>query len=75
MIGCQEVEMDGKRFYQLRYVTVIEEVKKLRPDVATGRTMKRKFIKPSEFKKYVKWGRIGDLILKESLKKWKTILK
>ena len=40
--------------------------------------MKRKFVKPSEFNKYVKWGDIGDSILRLSLeefKKWKTILK
>jgi|SRR3989344_4921575 len=78
MIGCQEVLMDEKIFYQLRYAAIIEEIKKLKPDHDTGRTMKRKFVKPSEFNKYVKWGDIGDSILRLSLeefKKWKTILK
>ena len=72
MIGVQEVEIEGKKIYQLRYVAVIDEVKKQTVDPATRRTMKRKFIKISEFKKYVKWGRIGEKILLAARKEYEN---
>lgn len=79
MIGAQEVlfpnnpnKEQGEKFYQLRYIGIIEDIKEQKIDPATGRLMKRKFVKPSEFKKYVRWGNIGKEMLKEALKKFKN---
>jgi len=59
MIGCQETKIDGKVVYQLRYVAVIEEIKKHTIDPATKRWVERKFIDVKDFGRYVKWGDIG----------------
>lgn len=76
MIGAQEVifpnnpdKKQGDHFYQLRYFVMIDKIEKQTSDPATKRTMKRKFIKPSEFKKYIKWGKKGEEMFKEACKK------
>lgn len=61
MIGTQEVILPNnlnkeprKKFYQLRYIGIIKDIKEQKADPATGRIMKRKFIKSSEFIRYIK---------------------
>lgn len=82
MIGCCEVhfpnnpnKLHGEHFYQLRYVALIEKIKELKPDPATGRTFAREFIAPTEFNKYVKWGDVGEEMFRvayQQFKKWKA---
>tara|TARA_Y100000310_G_C20113069_1_gene548031 strand:- start:76 stop:558 length:483 start_codon:yes stop_codon:yes gene_type:complete len=64
MIGVQETEIEGKKEYQLRYVAVIEEVKKHTIDPSTNKWVERKFIDAKDFEKYIKWGGIGKEIIR-----------
>ena len=73
MIGCQDVEMDGKVFYQLRFIAIIDKVETLKPDISTDRLMKRKFIDKGEFNDFIKWGKIGKEMFKEACKMVKTL--
>ncbi|MBI4158898.1 NUDIX hydrolase [Candidatus Woesearchaeota archaeon] len=68
LIGAQEVIMDRKNFYQLRFIAIIDNVENLKPDISTGRLMKRKFIEKEEFNDYIKWGETGKKMFKEAKK-------
>ena len=64
MIGCQETEIEKKIIYQLRYVAIIEEIKKHTIDSCDNKWVKRKFIDSKNFNRYVKWGDIGREMFK-----------
>ena len=68
-IGAQKVEylnIKKKPHYQLRYVAIVKE-KKLKPDPDCGMMWEKKIIKPKDFLKYLKWGNIGEHLVKESV--------
>lgn len=73
MIGCQETEIEGKTVYQLRYVAVIEKIKKHTIDPATNTWVERKFINAKDFEKYVKWGNIGKEMFKVACREFKGL--
>jgi len=49
---------EGERFYQSRWVVIISKIKPRAPDPCDGRVFKRKFIHPTEFNDYVRWGAV-----------------
>lgn len=64
-LGAQELHYPqnqnkkiGTKFYQSRWVAVISRIKKRAPDPCYGRTFRRKFIKPPEFNRYIRWGAV-----------------
>ena len=77
MIGtCEVIFPDnpntnqGGHFYQLRYFSLIKKIKKHTKDTFSGKKFERKFIKPSEFTKYIKWGKIGEEMLSATIKEY-----
>lgn len=72
-IGYQEVHFDGKIFNQLRYFCIVEPYGDFvsDPDVSVTEI---KLVDPKDYGEYVKWGEIGDHIVKratEMLNKYK----
>ena len=77
MIGACEVifrdnpnKNQGEHFYQLRYFAIIKEIKEHTKDPFSGKKFERKLIKPSEFTKYIKWGKIGEEMLSAAIKEY-----
>jgi 8-oxo-dGTP pyrophosphatase MutT (NUDIX family) len=67
-IGYQKVtKKDGSFKYQLRYVCKVRPYGPFISDPADGIISEIKLIDPSEYKKYVNWGRIGDRLVARSL--------
>lgn len=73
-VGYQKVTdtRDGKIFYQLRYVAIVEPYGPFISDPA-GSITEIKLIHPNEVKKYFNWGAIGDRIIERSLELLPTL--
>jgi 8-oxo-dGTP pyrophosphatase MutT (NUDIX family) len=69
-LGYQKVlnMKDNSIIYQLRYAALISKVNKPKIDVATRVIPKRKFISPSNFLEYCKWGNTGKAIIEKAVK-------
>jgi 8-oxo-dGTP pyrophosphatase MutT (NUDIX family) len=67
-IGYQKVTdtTDGKVFYQLRYVALVEPYGPFENDPA-GAITEIKLIDPNNVKDYFNWGAIGDRIIERAL--------
>jgi len=66
-IGYQEViESDGKTYFQLRSVCIVEPIGKFEKDPA-GSVTEIKLIDPKSYKKYFDWGKIGDRVMERAL--------
>ena len=72
-IGYQEVKMEGKVFYQLRYVCTVEPHGDFVFDPC-GDVTEIKLIDSKDYKQYFDWGEIGDRIIQRALE-LKSILK
>jgi len=73
-IGTQRVDFpnnpkqsEGDLFYQVRYLCKIEKILPQTNDPDTGVLYDRKFIPITELNNYLKWGKIGDAIVKKVL--------
>lgn len=67
-VGYQKVTdtRDGKMFYQLRYVAIVEPYGPFGFDPA-GAITEIKLIDPKDIKNYFNWGSIGDRIVERAL--------
>jgi 8-oxo-dGTP pyrophosphatase MutT (NUDIX family) len=65
-IGFQFIKMEGKEFYQLRYVCIVEPYGdfKFDPD---GSITEIKMVNPGDYRQYFDWGEIGDRIVERAL--------
>ncbi len=73
LLGAQKVEylnIKKRSHYELRYAVIVK-VNKLTADPDNGLIWKRKAIDPKDFSKYLKWGTIGEHIVKEAVKWFK----
>ena len=73
-IGIQRVDFpnnsnkhEGDLFYQVRYFCKIKELLPQTLDPDTGLLYDRKFISISELNNYLKWGKIGDIIVAKAI--------
>jgi len=66
-------KLEGELFYQVRFFALIKKVEEIGIDPATGILFKRKFIKPEEFNKFIKWGKIGEEMLKLAKRKFNEL--
>jgi len=62
---------EGKKsvFYQLRFTANVTKTKKQTIDPATNTQFKRKFIDPKDFLAYTLWGRPGEKMIEDALKR------
>jgi hypothetical protein len=65
-IGYQEVQIDDKIIYQLRYACIVEPYGEFISDPA-GSVTKIKLIDPKDYKQYFDWGKIGERIIERAL--------
>ena len=65
-IGYQEVNFDGKIFNQLRYFCIVEPYGDFISDPDVDIT-EIKLVDPKDYGQYVKWGEIGDHIVKRAV--------
>lgn len=69
-LGAQKVEFldepSKSPIYQLRYAIIIKEIRPLTPDPDNGAIWERKFVKPSEVDRYLKWGAILQHLVKKA---------
>lgn len=73
-IGIQQVNLpnnpnknEGDVFYQVRYFCKVKELLPQTLDPDTGLLYDRKFIPISELNNYLKWGKIGDIVVARAL--------
>jgi 8-oxo-dGTP diphosphatase len=69
------IDKDGKPWkhpvmYQLRYFAVISKIKKHVKDPDTNKLRTIKFMDSKDFKKYIKWGAVGDKIIETAYKEY-----
>ena len=73
LIGYQEIEEStGKITRQTRSVCIVEPYGEFLGD-PDGDITAIKLIDPSEYKQYVDWGVVGDHVIKEAMRLYKTI--
>ncbi|MEK7116621.1 MAG: NUDIX domain-containing protein [Patescibacteria group bacterium] len=65
-IGYQEVQIDDKLIYQLRYACIVEPYGDFVSDPA-GSVTEIKLIDPKDYKQYFDWLKIGDRIMERAL--------
>jgi ADP-ribose pyrophosphatase YjhB (NUDIX family) len=65
-VGYQKVGDENKYFYQLRYVCIVEPYGEFVKD-PVGDVIEIKLIEPSEVKKYIDWGEVGDRIIERAM--------
>lgn len=58
---------EGDLFYQLRYLCDLNKLLPQKPDPDTGLLYFRKFVPLNKLNNYLKWGSIGQAIVKRSL--------
>ncbi len=78
LLGVQQVEFLEKELddlYQLRFVAMVKKVKELTPDPDNNELWERKFVLPEELNDFLKWGLIGDYLVREAVKWFKEISK
>jgi 8-oxo-dGTP pyrophosphatase MutT (NUDIX family) len=73
-LGAQRVDFphnpkksEGDLFYQLRYLCDLKKLLPQKPDPDTGLSYFRKFVPLNKLNNYLKWGSIGQAIVKRSL--------
>lgn len=73
LLGAQKVESitepNKEIYYQLRYAVIIKEIKPQTLDPDNGTMWERKFVRPEEVDKYLKWGVILKHLVKKA-QKW-----
>jgi len=74
-IGYQKVikTKEDKFKYELRYVCKVRPLGPFVSDPADGVISEIKLIDPSEYKKYVDWGKIGDRLVERALELLPTL--
>jgi ADP-ribose pyrophosphatase YjhB (NUDIX family) len=65
-IGYQEIKVDDKIIYQLRYACIVEPYGEFTVD-PDGSVTEIKLIDPKDYKQYFDWGEIGEHILKRAM--------
>lgn len=65
-IGYQEVRINDKIIYQLRYACIVEPYGEFISDPA-GSVTKIKLIDPNDYKQYFDWGEVGERIVQRAL--------
>jgi len=58
---------EGIYFAQSRFTAKIIEVHEQKPGPINGKVWLRRFVEPEEFNKYIKWGDVGEELLRFSL--------
>lgn len=73
-LGVQKVEFpdnpnkkEGDLFYQVRYIAILDKLLPQTPDPANGNTWERKFVPVSKITEYIKWGNVGEEMLKDAI--------
>lgn len=64
----------SEHFYQLRYFALIDEIRKQTPDPHDNKMVERRLIPAKEFSNYIKWGELGDELLRVALLEFKKLL-
>ncbi|MEK7095520.1 MAG: hypothetical protein AAB917_02565, partial [Patescibacteria group bacterium] len=64
LLGLQKSTSEGKTIYQARFACRVDEIKEQTIDPAKGKILVRKFVPVSELNDYLKWGKIGDEIVR-----------
>ncbi len=63
----------GDHFYQLRYFTLIKDIRDQTPDPHDGKMVDRRLIPAEEFTSYIEWGEVGEEIIRLALERFKNI--
>ena len=67
-------KVEGKLFYQVRFVCEIDEVAPLTVDPDNGLLHERKFVPMEEITEWVQWGQAGDDMFRDAVEEWKERL-
>ncbi|MFA6981939.1 MAG: NUDIX hydrolase [Patescibacteria group bacterium] len=60
----------GDHYYQLRFFAKISEIRDQTPDPSDNKMVERKLIPAGEFTDYIKWGPVGEELIKVALEEF-----
>lgn len=66
--------VEGKLFYQARFVCEIDTVSPVTIDPDNGLLHERKFVPMSEITEWVQWGQAGDEMFEDAIEEWSSRL-